>query len=69
MKEYVKQNLNGLLFQHRNSDSLYQQMEFAVANPEKMKKLGEKGYLYSENGKVPNIREHCKELERIYTRV
>jgi hypothetical protein len=46
---------------------LAEQLKFAVLNPEKMKQLGEKGYLYSENGNVPNIQEHCIELEKIYT--
>ncbi len=66
MKEYVQHNINGLLFEHRNSNSLTEQMEFAIANPDKMKTLGERGYLYSEDGSVPNIQNHCKELEMIY---
>lgn len=67
MKEYVQHNINGLLFEHRNTKALAEQLKFAVLNPEKMKQLGEKGYLYSENGNVPNIQEHCIELEKIYT--
>lgn len=67
MKEYVQHNINGLLFEHRNTIALAEQLKFAVLNPEKMKQLGEKGYLYSENGNVPNIQEHCIELEKIYT--
>lgn len=66
MKEYVQHNINGLLFEHRNTNALAEQLKFAVLNPEKMKQLGEKGYLYSENGNVPNIQEHCIELEKIY---
>jgi glycosyltransferase involved in cell wall biosynthesis/MoaA/NifB/PqqE/SkfB family radical SAM enzyme len=66
MKEYVQHNVNGLLFEHRNTNSLAEQMKFAVSNPDKMKKLGEKGYLYSAYGNVPNIQDHCKELENIY---
>lgn len=67
MKEYVQHNINGLLFEHRNTKALAEQLKFAVLNPEKMKQLGEKGYLYSENGNVPNMQEHCIELEKIYT--
>lgn len=67
MKEYVQHNINGLLFEHRNTKALAEQLKFAVLNPEKMKQLEEKGYLYSENGNVPNIQEHCIELEKIYT--
>ncbi len=68
MKEYVQHHINGLLFKHRNVDSLAEQMRFAVENPKQMKMLGEKGYLYSKDGSVPNIKEHCKQLEEVYTR-
>jgi glycosyltransferase involved in cell wall biosynthesis/MoaA/NifB/PqqE/SkfB family radical SAM enzyme len=68
MQEYVEHEVNGLLFEHRNTDSLKEQMEFAIANPLLMKQYGEKGYLYTDDGSVPNIREHCKELEKIYSR-
>lgn len=66
MKEYVQHNVNGLLFEHRNVNSLVEQLKFAVSNPETMKQLGEKGYLYSADGSVPNIQDHCKELKIIY---
>lgn len=68
MKEYVKHNVNGLLFEHRNIDSMTEQMRYAIKNPERMKALGDKGYLYSEDGNVPNINEHCQELVQIYNR-
>lgn len=68
MKEYVQHKVNGLLFEHRNANSLAEQMKFAVSNPDKMKTLGEKGYLYSSDGNVPNIQDHCKELENIYSK-
>lgn len=66
MKEYVQHNVNGLLFEHRNANSLAEQMKFAISNPDKMKILGKRGYLYSADGSVPNIKDHCKELEKIY---
>lgn len=68
MKEYVEHNVNGLLFEHRNIDSMSEQMLYAIKNPERMKTLGEKGYLYSEDGNVPNINTHCDELVEIYKR-
>jgi glycosyltransferase involved in cell wall biosynthesis/MoaA/NifB/PqqE/SkfB family radical SAM enzyme len=68
MKEYVKHKVNGLLFEHRNKNSLTEQMKFAVSNPDRMKTLGKCGYLYSADGSVPNIRDHCKELEKIYSK-
>lgn len=66
MKEYVQHNVNGLLFEHRNVNSLAEQMKYAISNPEKMKLLGERGYLYSADGSVPKIQDHCKELEKLY---
>ena len=66
MKEYVQHLKNGLLFEHRNEKSLLKQMRFAVNNAEEMKKLGQRGYLLSGDGVVPNITEHCNELLKIY---
>jgi len=68
MKEYVQHKVNGLLFEHRNANSLKEQMRFAIANPILLKQLGERGYLFSDNGSVPNIQNHRKELEKIYNR-
>ncbi len=66
MKEYVKHKANGLLFEHRNTNSLKEQLRFAIANPNLMKQFGESGYLYSTDGSAPNIKDHCRELETIY---
>ncbi|HRK28595.1 MAG TPA: glycosyltransferase [Chitinophagales bacterium] len=66
MKEYVQHHVNGLLFEHRNVDSLKEQMLFALTNPALMKKLGERGYLHNEMGNVPTIENHCIELIKIY---
>lgn len=66
MKEYVQHNINGLLFEHRNVDSLREMLQYAVSQSCKMKLLGRKGYLYSDNGGIPNIKQHCKELSRKY---
>lgn len=69
MKEYVQHNVNGLLFEHRNTSSLAEQMKYAVSNPDKMDQLGERGYLHSEDGSVSNIQDHCKELEKLYQKI
>ena len=66
MKEYVKHKENGLLFEHRNANSLAEQLKFAISNPKRMKTLGESGYLFSDDGSIPNIQDHCKKLELIY---
>jgi len=69
MKEYVNHKKNGLLFEHRNNESLYEQMQFAVNNPQKMEEIGKKGYLFSENGDVPNIKTHCEKLIKLYKNI
>jgi glycosyltransferase involved in cell wall biosynthesis/MoaA/NifB/PqqE/SkfB family radical SAM enzyme len=68
MIEYVKHKVNGLLFEHRNTNSLKEQLRFAIANPNLLKQFGERGYLFSEDGSVPNIQNHCIELGTIYQR-
>ncbi|RAR46474.1 glycosyltransferase [Flavobacterium lacus] len=69
MKEYVQHQVNGLLFEHRNANSLAEQLKFAISNPQQMKELGEKGYLYTNDGSVPNIQNHCIELDMIYQKL
>ncbi|MDD4149196.1 MAG: glycosyltransferase [Bacteroidales bacterium] len=69
MAEYVQHNVNGLLFKHRDIVSLTQQMEFALQNPEHLKKIGERGYLYNENGNVPSIEDHCLELTNCFKKL
>jgi glycosyltransferase involved in cell wall biosynthesis len=66
MREYVHHKENGLLFEHRNATSLSEQMQWAIENPIEMQGLGKRGYLYSENGKVPDIEHHCVELLKIF---
>ena len=66
MKEYVRHKVNGLLFKHRDVESLFQQMKYAIENQKEMQKLGEKAYLYSDDAKVPGIKEHCEKLTEIY---
>jgi glycosyltransferase involved in cell wall biosynthesis/MoaA/NifB/PqqE/SkfB family radical SAM enzyme len=68
MKEYVQHKVNGLLFKHRDVDSLAAQMKFAVANPQLLKEYGERGYLYATDGNVPDIQTHSDELVKIYER-
>lgn len=66
MREYVQHHVNGLLFEHRNAIDLACQLNYAVSNPEKMEQFGQRGYLYSPDGSVPNIKDHCATLESIY---
>jgi glycosyltransferase involved in cell wall biosynthesis len=69
MEEYVKHQENGLLFTHRNSDSLREQIEWAILHPAEMKIYGERGYINHVDGNVPNITDHCKKLVSIYQSV
>ncbi|TAE73262.1 MAG: glycosyltransferase [Bacteroidetes bacterium] len=69
MAEYVQHLENGLLFEHRNTKDLTEKMLFASENKNLMNELGKKGYLYSENGEVPNIENHCQILEKIYQKI
>ena len=66
MKEYVHHKVNGLLFKHRDANSLFEQMNYAIDNPIELSTLGKKGYLYSTNGEVPTIESHSGELLKIY---
>lgn len=66
MAEYVKHEVNGLLFDPRNIEDLAKQMSILANNPEKAKQLGERGYIYSKEGNIPDIQEHVNELESIY---
>jgi glycosyltransferase involved in cell wall biosynthesis len=59
MCESVHHKENGLLFEHRNVKSLSEQMQWAIEQPEEMQNFGKRGYLYSNDGKVPDIEEHC----------
>ena len=69
MAEYVRHEENGLLFAHRAPDSLARQMQRLAANPELARRLGRRGYLQSEDGDIPDIREHARAVERIYARL
>jgi glycosyltransferase involved in cell wall biosynthesis len=66
MAEYVQHEVNGLLFEPRNIADLAKQMSILANNPEKAKQLGERGYLYSTEGNIPDIEKHVFELESIY---
>ena len=68
MAEYVKHGVNGLLFNHRSVDSLAQQMQHLIDKPEYAKQLGTHGYLYSDSGKIPSVKQHVQDIEEIYQR-
>ena len=69
MSEYVLHRENGLLFRHRDSTSLAEQMFWALQHPEDFRALGQRGYLYSSDGSVPDIGHHCATLVNIFENV
>lgn len=69
MSEYVLHRENGLLFRHRDSTSLAEQMFWAMQHPEDFRALGQRGYLYSSDGSVPDIGHHCATLVNIFENV
>lgn len=69
MAEYVKDGINGLLFEHRNFVSLSVKMELLVQDSALHKKLAQNGYLYSSDGQIPSIESHIKEVEKIYNNI
>lgn len=69
MAEYVQHMANGLLFRHRNTESLKEQLQWAIDHPAEMKRLGQRGYLRDAAGKVPGIEEHCERLLAVYHQI
>lgn len=66
MGEYVRHEVNGLLFQHRSFQGLSREMQRFINEPALAAQLGERGYLFSESGDVPAIDTHVKDIEDIY---
>lgn len=66
MAEYVRHERNGLLFAHRDAEALAAQMQRLVDDPALAKRLGQRGYVQSEDGNVPDMRAHALAVEAIY---
>jgi glycosyltransferase involved in cell wall biosynthesis len=69
MKEYVHHNINGILFKHRDIESLSEALQYAIDNPDKVKSIGKRGYLHDVNGEIPNIKVHCEKLTQKYNHI
>ena len=67
MAEYVRHEQNGLLFTHRDVESLARQMERLARDPQLARRLGARGYLQSADGNIPDMREHSLAVEEIYS--
>ncbi len=66
MAEYVRHELNGLLFAHRDPRSLARQMQRLADDPAFARRLGARGYAQSDDGDVPEMKAHALAVERIY---
>ena len=66
MAEYVHHDRNGLLFAHRDLFSLAQQMQRLADDPKLAMRLGQRGYVQSYDGNVPDMEGHSLAVESIY---
>jgi glycosyltransferase involved in cell wall biosynthesis len=66
MAEYVYHEQNGLLFRHRDTNALVEQMQRFVDDPDFAESLGRRGYIKNKSGDVPSIEDHVDELIRHY---
>ena len=66
MKEYVHHEINGLLFRHRDSVSLAEQMTRLMHDPLLASKIGQRGYLQSSDHHIPSIQEHVEQIVSLY---
>lgn len=69
MAEYVHHEVNGLLFEHRNPPALAARMQRLVDDPDLARRLGERGYVHSPTGDVPDLGAHVRDIEDLYRRV
>ena len=66
MAEYVHHEENGLLFSHRDLESLAHEMQRLADDPVLARRLGSRGYLQSADGNVPDVQTHALAIEEIY---
>ncbi len=66
MAEYIHHEVNGLLFKHRDAQSLATQMQRLLANPALVAQLSAAGYLQSADRRIPNMPAHIHQIEKIY---
>lgn len=66
MAEYVRHEVNGLVFRHRDEASLAAQMQRLADDPATAARLGARGYLFSDDGDVPDLGAHVDAVVGIY---
>jgi glycosyltransferase involved in cell wall biosynthesis/MoaA/NifB/PqqE/SkfB family radical SAM enzyme len=68
MAELVRHEVNGLLFEFRDHESLAREMQRLANDTALATRLGSAGYLASSTHDVIDIRDHAAEIERLYDR-
>jgi len=66
MAELVEDGINGLLFRHRDAESLAAAMRRMMDDRQGAACMGQRGYLASPDGDVPDIREHARAIDSLY---
>ena len=66
MAEYVHHEVNGLLFTPRDVVDLSAKMHQFIDRPQLIHELGQRRYLYSQDGNIPSMGDHANRLEIIY---
>ena len=69
MAELVQDDVNGLLFAHRDPEALAARMQQLADDPALAVRLGARGSLRTQTGDVVCVREHVERMETLYTRV
>ncbi len=69
MKEYVHHQVNGLLFEHRSSKKLLEQMTILMKDSSLLSRIQSKGYIQSADGHIPSIEEHTKHMTSLYQQI
>ncbi|MBL8621204.1 MAG: glycosyltransferase [Myxococcales bacterium] len=69
MAEYVRHEVNGLLFRHRDVETLAREMQRLADDPAWAMALGRRGYLGDLGGDVPAIEDHVARIEETYQRL
>ncbi|MEZ5480581.1 MAG: radical SAM protein, partial [Thiolinea sp.] len=66
---YVHHEVNGLLYEFRDVVSMAAAMQRLADDPNLARRLGQRGYVQTEGGDVPDIETHVSEIESIYDQV
>lgn len=69
MGELVADGVNGRTFDYRSASSLAAVMRQTIDRPAAMQELGKRGYLNSDDGGIPCVKEHAQGILQLYNRL